>query len=84
VNGTKPKRIDTPAGTVRVNVPKTAGHEGVAFYPQSLERGRRSVRAVMLAVAEMYPSRACKHTLPGSDQGRFHPRSRGGDARVWY
>jgi len=53
-NGTKPKRIDTPAGTVTVQVPKTAGHEGTAFYPQSLERGRRSVRAVMLAVAEMY------------------------------
>ena len=53
-NGTKPKRIDTPAGTVTVQVPKTAGHDGAAFYPQTLERGRRSVRAVMLAVAEMY------------------------------
>jgi transposase-like protein len=53
-NGSKPKRIDTPAGTVTVNVPKTAGHEDAPFYPQSLERGRRSVRAVMLAVAEMY------------------------------
>ena len=53
-NGTKPKRIDTPAGTVTVQVPKSAGHEGEPFYPQSLERGRRSVRAVMLAVAEMY------------------------------
>ena len=53
-NGYKPKRIDTPAGTVTVDVPKTAGHEGAPFFPQSLERGRRSVRAVMLAVAEMY------------------------------
>ena len=53
-NGYKPKRIDTPAGTVTVDVPKTAGHGGAPFYPQSLERGRRSVRAVMLAVAEMY------------------------------
>jgi putative transposase len=53
-NGYKPKRIDTPAGTVTVDVPKTAGHDGAAFYPQSLERGRRSVRAVLLAVAEMY------------------------------
>lgn len=53
-NGYKPKRIDTPAGTVTVGVPKTAGHGGEPFYPQSLERGRRSVRAVMLAVAEMY------------------------------
>jgi transposase-like protein len=53
-NGYKPKRIDTPAGSVTVNVPKTAGHDGAPFYPRSLERGRRSVRAVMLAVAEMY------------------------------
>jgi len=53
-NGYKSKRIDTPAGTVSVQVPKTAGHDGEPFYPQSLERGRRSVRAVMLAVAEMY------------------------------
>ncbi len=52
-NGTKPKRLDTPAGTVTVHVPKTAGHDE-PFYPQSLERGRRSTRAVMLAVAEMY------------------------------
>lgn len=53
-NGYKPKRLDTPAGSVTVQVPKTAGHAGAPFYPQSLERGRRSVRAVMLAVAEMY------------------------------
>ena len=52
-NGTKPKRLDTPVGTVTVRVPKTAGHDE-PFYPQSLERGRRSTRAVMLAVAEMY------------------------------
>ena len=47
-------RIDTPAGTVTVQVPKSVGHDGEPFYPQSLERGRRSVRAVMRAVAEMY------------------------------
>lgn len=52
-NGARPKKIDTPAGTVTVEVPKTAGHEE-PFYPQALERGRRSCRAVMLAVAEMY------------------------------
>ena len=38
---------------MRLEVPKTAGHEA-PFYPQALERGRRSCRAVMLAVAEMY------------------------------
>lgn len=34
-------------------MPKTAGTDE-PFYPQALERGRRSCRAVMLAVAEMY------------------------------
>ena len=56
-NGYKTKKLDTPAGTLTLNVPKTAGLVGgceEAFYPQSLERGRRSSRAVMLAVAEMY------------------------------
>jgi putative transposase len=53
-NGYKPKRIDTPAGTLTLDVPKTKGHDGAPFYPSSLERGRRSCRAVMLAVAEMY------------------------------
>ena len=53
-NGYKPKQIDTPAGTVTIQVPKTAGHGDDPFYPQSLERGQRSSRAVMLAVAEIY------------------------------
>ncbi len=52
-NGTKPKKIDTPAGTLTLDVPKTAG-ASKPFFPQSLERGRRSCHAVMLAAAEMY------------------------------
>ena len=52
-NGYKPKTVDTTAGTLRLEVPKTAG-SAEPFYPQSLERGRRSCRAVMLAAAEMY------------------------------
>ena len=55
-NGYKPKRIDTPAGTITVRVPKTSGHEGDSFYPQSLEVGQRSSRALMMAAAEMYIS----------------------------
>ena len=50
-NGIKPKRIDTEAGTLVVDVPKTAGTDE-PFYPRSLERGTRSSRALMLAVAE--------------------------------
>ena len=52
-NGTKPKLIDTLAGTLSLEVPKTAGTDE-PYYPQALERGRRSCRAIMLAVAEMY------------------------------
>ena len=51
-NGTKPKLADTLAGTLSLEVPKTSGTED-PFYPQALERGRRSCRAFMLAVAEM-------------------------------
>ena len=52
-NGYKSKTLDTTAGTVTVDVPKAAGADE-PFYPRSLERGRRSSRAVMLAIAEMY------------------------------
>jgi putative transposase len=52
-NGFKSKKIDTQAGTLRLDIPKTSGTPE-PFYPGSLERGRRSCRAVMLAAAEMY------------------------------
>src|SRR5664279_2444377 len=52
-NGVKSKRIDTAAGTLTLEIPKTAGTDE-PFYPQSLERGTRTSRALMLAVAEMY------------------------------
>ena len=52
-NGVKSKKVDTLAGTLHLDIPKTAGTPE-PFYPASLERGRRSCRAVMLAAAEMY------------------------------
>lgn len=52
-NGFKAKRVDTPAGTLTVQVPKSRGGDA-PFYPQALERGRRSSRAMMLAIAQMY------------------------------
>ena len=52
-NGYKAKRVDTPAGTLTVQVPRSRGGDA-PFYPQALERGRRSSRAVMLAIAQMY------------------------------
>ena len=53
-NGYQAKRIDTQAGTLNLSIPKTAQHGDDPFYPQSLERGLRSQRAMMLTVAEMY------------------------------
>ena len=52
-NGFKPKRIDTAAGTLTLQVPRSRGGE-TPFCRQSLERGRRSTRAVMPAIARMY------------------------------
>ena len=54
-NGAKHKKIDTPVGTLSLEVPKTRGTDE-PFYTHSLERGRRSSRALQLAVAQMYVS----------------------------
>ncbi len=50
-NGYKSKTIKTRVGTVDLAVPQTRDCE---FYPQSLERGLRSERALKVALAEMY------------------------------
>jgi transposase-like protein len=50
-NGFKPKTLATRVGKLELEIPQT---RGVEFYPQSLERGVRSERALKLAVAEMY------------------------------
>jgi len=44
-NGYKPKRIDTPAGTVHVQVPKTAGHDGPGMTGSRSTRNRWSAGA---------------------------------------
>ena len=50
-NGYKDKHFKTRLGILPLKVPQT--RDG-AFYPQSLERGLRSERALLLAIAEMY------------------------------
>jgi transposase-like protein len=66
-NGDKAKQLDTQAGTLTVQVPKSRGGEA-PFYPQALGRGRRSSHAVMLAIAQMYiprlPGRASPPATP--------------------
>jgi transposase-like protein len=52
-NGYKPKTVKTRVGEVTLAVPQV--REG-GFYPQSLEKGLRSERALKLALAEMYVS----------------------------
>lgn len=50
-NGFKPKTVATRMGQVTFDVPQV--RHG-SFYPQSLEKGLRSERALKLALAEMY------------------------------
>src|SRR5215210_7732678 len=50
-NGYKPKTVTTRVGAITFDVPQV--REG-NFYPQALERGLRSERALTLALAEMY------------------------------
>ena len=51
-NGFKNKTLKTRLGEITVDVPQVRGE--VDFYPSALERGRRSERALTLAIAEMY------------------------------
>lgn len=50
-NGFKPKTLLTRMGAMDLRVPQT---RGVEFYPSIIEKGQRSERALMLAMAEMY------------------------------
>jgi transposase-like protein len=50
-NGYKPKTVRTRVGDITFAVPQV--REG-GFYPQALEKGLRSERALTLALAEMY------------------------------
>lgn len=50
-NGFKPKQVKTRMGALALSVPQV--REG-GFYPQSLEKGLRSERALKLALAQMY------------------------------
>src|SRR5687767_714830 len=50
-NGFKPKTLKTRVGELTLSVPQV--RDG-GFYPQSLEKGLRSERALKLALAEMY------------------------------
>lgn len=54
-NGFKPKTASTRLGKLDLEIPQVRGPvDGENFYPQALERGCRSERALKLAVAEMY------------------------------
>ena len=50
-NGFKDKTLKTRLGELGLKVPQTREGE---FYPQSLEKGLRSERALLLSIAEMY------------------------------
>jgi len=54
-NGFKDKTIRSRLGELGLRIPQVRDtDDGETFYPQALERGLRSERALALAVAEMY------------------------------
>jgi transposase-like protein len=50
-NGYKDKTLKTRVGELKLQIPQV---RGISFYPQSLEKGCRSEKALKLAIAEMY------------------------------
>jgi len=50
-NGYKPKELQTRMGSLELKVPQV---RGLKFYPQSIEKGTRSEKALKLAIAQMY------------------------------
>lgn len=50
-NGYKPKEIQTRMGALQLSVPQV---RGLGFYPQSIEKGTRSEKALKVAIAQMY------------------------------
>ena len=50
-NGFKPKTVSTRMGEITLDIPQV--REG-GFYPEALEKGQRSERALTLTLAEMY------------------------------
>ena len=51
-NGFKPKTLATRVGPIQFRIPQV--RDGVDFYPSALEKGARSEKALLLALAEMY------------------------------
>ena len=51
-NGFKPRTLATRVGPIQFRIPQV--RDGVDFYPSALEKGTRSEKALLLALAEMY------------------------------
>jgi putative transposase len=50
-NGYKSKGLQTRMGSLELSIPQV---RGLGFYPQSVEKGTRSEKALKLAIAQMY------------------------------
>ena len=51
VNGYKPKEQQTRRGTLKLQIPQV---KGLGSYPESLQEGTRSEKALKLAIAQVY------------------------------
>lgn len=61
-NGYKPKEFQTRMGSLQVEIPQV---RGLKFYPQSIEKGSRSEKALKVAIAEMYLSGVSTRRVAG-------------------
>ena len=74
-NGYKDKKISTRVGELRLKIPQV---RGLSFYPQSLEKGCRSEKALKLAIAEMYVMGVSTRKVSG---GSGRAGAKGSEAR---
>ena len=79
-NGYKPKTVQTRIGGITFDIPQV--REG-DFYPDALEKGLRSERALTLALAEMYVQGVSTRKVKAVRPQRFRTQSNGGFSAFW-
>ena len=76
-NGFKPKTLNTRVGQIDLRIPQTRGYRdanGRPFYPKALDRGVRSERAMVLAMAEMYVQGVSTRKVTDKSRGALRAR----------
>ena len=76
-NGFKAKILNTRVGQIDLRIPQTRGYRdanGRPFYPKALDRGVRSERAMVLAMAEMEVQGVSTRKVTAKSRGALRAR----------